>query len=101
MGGVIKGLNHAGRLTEEEMLEVWREAAGDAASQHSRPVSFGKTTIVVNVDRSSWLYELTVNKKKILQKLDGKLKDKKIKDIRLRIGDIAGKKEKEQKHERE
>ncbi len=97
----MKGLKNTGRLTEEEMFEAWRNAAGDTASQHSRPVSFKKTTLVVNVDRSSWLYELTVNKKNILQKLDGKLKDKKIGDIRLRMGDIAGKKEKEEKHERE
>ena len=84
----IKDLGAHGRLTEEEIRLAWRESVGDDAARHSRPVSFRKDSVFVNVDRSSWLYELTISKKEILAKLEELLKRKKFKDIRFRIGEI-------------
>lgn len=86
---VIKDLSGKERFGEEEIVEAWEAAVGKAAAKHSKPVSFKKATIVVSVDRSGWLYELTVRKKEILGKLEERLKGKKIKDIRLRIGEIT------------
>ena len=88
---VIKGLGGKGRFTEEEMRSAWQYAAGPSAAKHSVPVSFKKESVFVNVDRSSWLYELTTKKKEILEKLEERLKGKKFKDIRFRIGDITKK----------
>ena len=86
---VIKGLGGQARLTEEEIRLAWQEAVGVEAARHSRPVSFKKASIFVNVDRSSWLYELTTRKKEILERLEARLKGKRFKDIRFRIGEIA------------
>lgn len=87
---VIKDLGRK-RPGEEEIGEAWARACGEAAAKHSRPVSFKKSVLVVNVDGSSWLYELTTMKRGILAKLDRDLKGKKkVKDIRFRIGSIAG-----------
>ena len=86
--GVIKDLSGKERFGEEEIVEAWEAAAGTAAAKHSKPVSFKNATVVVNVDRSGWLYELAVQKKEILKKLEERLQGKKIKDIRLRIGEI-------------
>ena len=85
----IKDLSGKERFGEEEIIGAWEAAVGKAAARHSKPVSFKKATIVVNVDRSGWLYELTVQKKEILKKLEERLQGKKIKDIRLRIGEIT------------
>ena len=85
----IKDLSGKERFGEEEIAGAWEAAVGAAAAKHSRPVSFKKATVTVNVDRSGWLYELTVQKKEILKKLEERLQGKKIKDIRLRIGEIA------------
>lgn len=85
---VIKDMAGPKRLTAEEIASAWKYAAGKAAAKHTKPVSIKKGQICINVDRSSWLYELTISKKKILEKLNGKLKKKKIKDIRFRIGEI-------------
>jgi predicted nucleic acid-binding Zn ribbon protein len=85
---VIKDLSGKERFGEEEIAGAWEAAVGAAAAKHSRPVSFKKATVTVNVDRSGWLYELTVQKKEILKKLEERLGAKKIKDIRLRIGEI-------------
>ncbi len=88
---VIKSLSGKGRFTEEEMRSAWQDAVGPGAAKHSVPVSFKKDSVFVNVDRSSWLYELTTKKKEILAKLEERLKGKRFKDIRFRIGDITKK----------
>jgi predicted nucleic acid-binding Zn ribbon protein len=88
---VIKNLGGKERLSEEEIAAAWAEAAGGDAAKHSRPVSFRGGTVFVNVDRSGWLYEITTRKKEILGVLESRLKGRKVKDIRLRIGDIENK----------
>src|SRR3989338_653645 len=86
--GVIKRLKK-GRLSEEEMASVWVKAVGRKGARHSHPASLRRGVLFVNVDRSSWLYELTLRKKEILEKMEGKMKRKPAKDIRFRIGEIG------------
>lgn len=86
--GLISSLGSKERLSEEDIAAAWTDAVGAKSAKHSRPVSLKKSGLVVNVDGSGWLYELTIKKKDILEKLAGSLKGKKIKDIRFRIGDI-------------
>jgi predicted nucleic acid-binding Zn ribbon protein len=86
--GAIRSLKKKARVTQEEMADIWKGAVGSAASSHTKPVALRKTGLSVNVDSSGWLYELTTQKKEILRKLDGKIKGKKIKEIRFRIGEI-------------
>ncbi len=88
VGNVIKNLTGKERFGEEEIEGAWRKAAGDAAARNSRPVSFKKASLVVNIQSSSWLYELTSRKKEILAALEREFKGKKIKELRFRIGDI-------------
>ena len=85
---VIKKLGPDERPGEEQIKSEWEKAVGKAASKHARPVSFRKSTLLVNVDASGWLYDLTTKKKEILKKLDLRFKGRKPKDIRFRIGDV-------------
>jgi predicted nucleic acid-binding Zn ribbon protein len=85
---VIKNLSGAGRVSEEEVFGAWVAAAGEKAAKHTRPVSIKKGVMTVNIDGSGWLYELTVKKKELLKKLDGKIKGKQVKALRFRIGEI-------------
>ena len=85
---IVSGIDGRGRLNEEDITKIWERVVGEKASSHTRPVSFNKAGLVVNVDGSAWLYELTLEKQKILKKLEEYLKGKKIKDIRFRIGEI-------------
>ena len=85
---VVDNLAAQKGVTEEEIKSIWCEAAGEAAAKHSQPVSLKGAIITVNVDGSSWLYQLTTKKKEIARRLKEHLGDKKIKDIRFRIGDI-------------
>lgn len=85
---VIKKIGGPKHLTEEDMCRAWEESVGAAAARHSRPTSFKKSSLIVNVDGSSWLYELTTKKREILAKVQTSFEGKKIKDIRFRVGEV-------------
>jgi predicted nucleic acid-binding Zn ribbon protein len=76
------------KLTEEKLVDAWEKAAGKKAAKHTRPVGLRRASLTVNVDSSSWLFELTLKKRAILEKLQAKLEGEKLKAIRFRIGDI-------------
>jgi predicted nucleic acid-binding Zn ribbon protein len=90
--GLVKSIigNFAGKekLTEEEIRSAWGLVVGQKAAKHSRPRSFADSRLIVHVDDSSWLYELTTRKKYILNSLSSELKGKKLKEITFRIGDL-------------
>ncbi|MDP3790474.1 MAG: DUF721 domain-containing protein [Candidatus Omnitrophota bacterium] len=85
---IIGGISKKGGLTQEEVTAAWESAIGKGAARHSKVRLLKDGRLVINMDDSSWLYELTVQKKEILKKLEETLKSKKIKSITLRIGDI-------------
>ncbi|MBI5124121.1 MAG: DUF721 domain-containing protein [Candidatus Omnitrophica bacterium] len=85
---ILGAIGGKGIFTEEDMAAAWERVVGVRAAGHSRVRSFRGSRLVVNVDGSSWLYELTIEKKSILKKLSSEIKGKKIKDITFRIGDL-------------
>ena len=85
---IIGGFAGKEKLTEEEIRSAWGLVVGEKAAKHSRPRAFTQSRLIVHVDDSSWLYELTTQKKYILNNLSAKLKGKKLKDITFRIGDL-------------
>lgn len=85
---VIKKLGGKGHLGEEEIINAWAFVVGRKAARHTKPVSFRKSVLLINVNESSWLYELTIRKKEILKGLAARLEGKKLKDIRFRIGEV-------------
>lgn len=88
---VIKNLSGTERVSEEEVVGAWVGAVGEKAGKHTKPVSIKKGVMTVNVDGSGWLYEVTIRKKELLEKLEGKIKGKQIKVLRFRIGEIKEK----------
>ncbi|MDD5173277.1 MAG: DUF721 domain-containing protein [Candidatus Omnitrophota bacterium] len=85
---IISGFAGKEKLSEEEIRSAWGLVVGDRAAKHSRPRSFAGSRLIVHVDDSGWLYELTTRKKSILNSLSSKLKGKKLKDITFRMGDL-------------
>ncbi|MEA3305221.1 MAG: DciA family protein [Candidatus Omnitrophota bacterium] len=68
--------------------KAWEETAGEKAFVHSKPASLRKKKLVINVDGSSWLYELTLRKEELLDGLKKKLGKNKIKELQFRIGEL-------------
>ena len=85
---IISRIGDKGSLTQEDVRGAWDTAVGEKAAAHSRPRSLKDSRLIVNVDGSGWLYELTIRKKEILRKLEEAFKGKKIKELTLRIGEL-------------
>ena len=68
--------------------KIWKEVAGGKAFVHSRPASLRRKKLVINIDGSSWLYELTLRKKELLANLKKKLGKDKVKELQFRIGEL-------------
>ena len=77
------------RISQEAIRKMWRRAAGNRASKRSQPISLRKGRLVVSVEDSSLLYDLTLRKRDIFEKLSRDLKGK-ISEIQFRIGEIGG-----------
>ena len=86
--GVLSAMETKGPIAEEDAVKIWAQTVGETAAAHTRPVSLRAGTFAVNCDSSAWLYELSTKKKEILKALSTRLKARKIKEIRLRIGRV-------------
>jgi len=84
---VIRHLSKERSSREERIKKVWQKVVGEKFYPHTQPVSFRKSKLVVNVDSSAWLYELTMRKQRIVSKLKKVLKND-FKELRFRIGKI-------------
>ena len=105
---VISDLSGSGdmgrRPSAESMNALWRKAVGKFASRRSRPVSLKQGRLIVNVEDSSLLYNLTLKKREIIESLTKELKDR-VQKIQFRIGETREEqkteaKDKRQKHRR-
>ena len=71
----------------DRVKRAWQKAVGKRFYPHTQPTSFQRRKLVVNVDSSGWLYELTMNRQKIASRLRKILKDD-FKELQFRIGRI-------------
>jgi len=78
------------KLTLEEVLSVWKKAAGLKAFKHTRPARLRKGRLTVDVEGAPWLYEMNLRQAATKQKLKKALKEKSslINEIYFRIGEI-------------
>ncbi len=74
------------RLKEGRIWQVWDSAVGKQISERARPVSFRDGTLIVAVNSSPWMQQLTFLKKGIMDKLNGLLGEEIIREIYLKAG---------------
>ncbi len=87
--GLLKKIETGPGKKGNAVMDAWRCAADEEIKKHTRPVSFKKGTLVVLVENSGWLYRVTLEKRKILEKFNSEYRGKKkAKDIRFRIGEM-------------
>jgi len=85
---IISGLEEREK-EDADILKLWEMAAGKKASKYTKPVFLKSKRLIVTVSNSSWLYNLTLEKNKLLQKINSGLKTKKkIKELQFRIGQV-------------
>jgi len=85
---LIEKLDKQSNPTSDEIEGIWKEVAGKKAFAHTKPTSLRKKRLVINVDGSSWLYELTMKKEEFLAALRKRLGKDKINEVQFRIGEL-------------
>ncbi len=69
------------RMHELKILDVWKEAVGDAIASYSSPVQLRKNKLLVSVESAAWRYELSLRKQEIIDRLNGHLDRKIVREI--------------------
>jgi predicted nucleic acid-binding Zn ribbon protein len=67
---------------------AWRTAVGDNLAKYSVPGRIRRGVLEVTVANSIIIQELTFQKQDIIQKLQTEFPDAKLRDLKLRIGNI-------------
>lgn len=93
VGGILDGLIRkweTGSVKKGSAVrKAWGEALPEDTKTYSRPVSLKKGILMVIVENSTRLYDLTLKKKEILKRFNEKYTGKKkAHDIRFRIGSL-------------
>lgn len=78
-------------IKSQLILDIWDSAVGEKISKVSTAAAFKNGVLFVEVSTSSWLYELTMLKPDIIEKLNGALNKNMIKDLRFCVARIKNK----------
>ncbi len=83
---ILPKLGLSDRLSEQQILAVWKEVVGDFLATHSLPVGLSAGVLTVQVIQPSVRYELDRTwKRDILNKLQERFGKKVVRDIRFRM----------------
>ena len=87
VGSLLRKLEGGSGKKGSAVREAWMKAVGEVALGQTQPVSFKKGTLVVIVENSTWLYKLTMEKRKIIKIFNEHYSGRqKVENIRFRVG---------------
>jgi hypothetical protein len=78
-----------GRLREYRVFGQWEKAVGAVIARHAQPSSLRGKKMTLIVDSPAWMQQLSLLKPEIIQKVNRILGKDAIKDITLKLGEIA------------
>jgi len=76
------------QLDQQEIEQAWLAMVGDVLSHCARPRQPYRGTVEIIAKNSTVLQELTFRKLELLQKFQETLPEKKICDLRFRVGNL-------------
>jgi predicted nucleic acid-binding Zn ribbon protein len=88
VSAILEGLRNKEPSLEEKLLQEWKRVVKSNIVRHSKPITCKGSRVVINVDSSNYLYELNLQKETILIRLQERLGEDKVSEIRFRIGGI-------------
>ena len=86
---LLRRLGFGRKIREARLAADWERVVGTRIARHSRPAGVRGRTLLVNVDSSAWLAELSgFFKEEIVSKIRKEHGGTRIDDVRFRIGDV-------------
>ena len=89
LDGVLKKIGLFSKMKSYTALLVWKEIVGEKISTHTNPVFVKNGCLIVNVDNSTWMNELSIMKKEIIKNLNQKIGMIAVKDIHFHMGKLT------------
>jgi predicted nucleic acid-binding Zn ribbon protein len=71
-----------------QVWQLWDDAVGKAIAENARPAAFKGKLLLVHVSSSPWIHQLQFLKKEIIHKLNTRLGQELIEDIKFKIGPV-------------
>lgn len=88
IGEILGTLPVKERVKEYGLWKVWDKLAGEAVAKHCQPERIKDGVLFLKVDSPVWMQQLQFMKTLILEKVNGFMKDKPVKDVKFRIGKL-------------
>jgi len=100
LGDLSKSLGFKLENVSSKILEAWRETTGETISKNTCPYSFRKGILKVICSSPHWAFELNMLKENLKEKLNQRLGEGKIRDIRFLVGEISSPSPKEEERKK-
>jgi predicted nucleic acid-binding Zn ribbon protein len=71
-----------------QLRQVWENVVGPPIADNAKPFAVNGSLLLVHVSSSAWLHQLHFLKTELLEKLNLGLTEKKIEDIKFKIGPL-------------
>lgn len=88
MPTVLARLGGVSRVTEHRVFEAWAQVVGARTAALTRAETLREGTLTVRVDSSALAHELTLLRRKILEKIADVIGPDVVKDLRTRVGPV-------------
>ena len=92
LGSVIEKIMQSGIRKQDAPLlrvwELWDRAVGEIIAENARPAAFKGKILLVHVNSSPWLHQLSFLKKDILERINRELGQDLVDEIKFKIGPL-------------
>lgn len=92
LGSVIDKLLQSGIRQEDAPLlkvwELWERAVGQIIAENAQPAAFKGKILLVHVNSSPWLHQLSFLKKDLLARINRELGQDLVDEIKFKIGPL-------------
>jgi len=86
---VLKAQGLEGRLSEYRVFGQWEKAVGKVVARHAQPQALRGKKLSLVVDSPAWMQQLSLLKPEIIGKVNRCLGREEVKDIVLKLGEVA------------
>jgi predicted nucleic acid-binding Zn ribbon protein len=70
VGGLLKKLGVAGQVERAAVFSEWEDRVGEEIAERARPVRLSEGTLFVEVESSSWMMELQMMKRELMERIN-------------------------------
>jgi predicted nucleic acid-binding Zn ribbon protein len=89
LGKILKARGMQARLHEYRIGNQWDRTVGPAIARHAQPQGLRAGKLALVVDSPAWMQQLSLMKPELIEKLNRDLGRETVKDITLKLGEVA------------